>query len=84
MAPAIKTGSAEAFREQQIAMAQRNATPSAASQETNMRNLAMAQKAAPKAQRNPFSRSGMAKKGMNKGGMANCGASMKPAQGRGK
>ena len=27
---------------------------------------------------------GMAKKGMNKGGMANCGASMKPTQGKGK
>jgi hypothetical protein len=27
---------------------------------------------------------GMAKKGYNKGGMANCGASMKPAQGKGK
>jgi hypothetical protein len=25
---------------------------------------------------------GMTKKGMNKGGMANCGASMKPAQGK--
>lgn len=27
---------------------------------------------------------GMTKKGMNKGGMANCGASMKPAQGKSK
>jgi hypothetical protein len=27
---------------------------------------------------------GMTKKGMNTGGMANCGASMKPAQGKGK
>ena len=27
---------------------------------------------------------GMTKKGYNKGGMANCGASMKPAQGKGK
>jgi hypothetical protein len=27
---------------------------------------------------------GMTKKGMNKGGMANCGASMKPTQGKGK
>jgi hypothetical protein len=27
---------------------------------------------------------GMTKKGMAKGGMANCGASMKPAQGKGK
>lgn len=27
---------------------------------------------------------GMTKKGMNKGGMSNCGASMKPAQGKGK
>jgi hypothetical protein len=27
---------------------------------------------------------GMTKKGYNTGGMANCGASMKPAQGKGK
>ena len=27
---------------------------------------------------------GMTKKGMAKGGMANCGASMKPTQGKGK
>jgi hypothetical protein len=31
-----------------------------------------------------MAKGGMTKKGYNKGGMANCGASMKPAQGKGK
>ncbi len=72
MAARRKSAQAQAVETQQMAAKRKSAQAQAAKpQQANANNLLMAQKA-------------NQKKGMAKGGMANCGASMKPAQGRGK